>query len=120
MGQRVHSAKVVPCAWKFRIDIAGALVRFDGLRSKSCLFKLDAAKELDMRSVELTGACISCPISTITLKDGIERILKERIDGVTAVEHVGSELAGGSVDGGTAVSIGSTVVSPLAPPAATS
>jgi len=65
-------------------------------------------------SVELTGACISCPVSTITLKDGIERILKDRIDGVTSVEHVGAELAG--ADAGTPVSIGATVVSPLAPP----
>lgn len=79
--------------------------------------------ETGVVQVELTGACISCPVSTITLKDGIERILKERIDGVTAVEHVGAELAGAS--GGTPVTIGgtgtntmeSTVVSPLAPPA---
>lgn len=75
--------------------------------------------ETGIVSVELTGACISCPVSTITLKDGIERILKDRIDGVSAVEHVGAELAGASNDGGTAVTIGSgsTVVSPLAPPA---
>lgn len=77
--------------------------------------------ETGVVQVELTGACISCPVSTITLKDGIERILKERIDGVTAVEHVGAELAGALE--GTAVTIGgmargeSTVVSPLAPPA---
>lgn len=65
-------------------------------------------------SVELTGACVSCPVSTITLKDGIERILKERIEGVTSVEHVGEELLG--ADGGTAVTIGGTpIVSPLAP-----
>ena len=70
--------------------------------------------ETGVVSVELTGACISCPVSTITLKDGIERILKERIDGVTSVQHVGAELAG--ADEGTAVSIGGTVVSPLAPP----
>lgn len=72
--------------------------------------------ETGVVSVELTGACISCPVSTITLKDGIERILKDRIDGVTSVEHVGAELAGASVDAGTPVSIGSTIVSPLAPP----
>lgn len=77
--------------------------------------------ETGVVSVELTGACISCPVSTITLKDGIERILKDRIEGVTAVEHVGAELAGASVDGGTAVTIGgTTIVSPLAPPAVAS
>lgn len=76
--------------------------------------------ETGVVSVELTGACVSCPVSTITLKDGIERILKERIEGVTAVEHVGAELLGATEDG-TAVTIGGHgVVSPLAPPKATS
>lgn len=41
--------------------------------------------------VELTGACVSCPASTVTLKAGVERILKDRVPGVTAVEAVGME-----------------------------
>lgn len=40
-------------------------------------------------SVELTGACVSCPASTVTLKAGVERILKDRVPGVTSVEAVG-------------------------------
>ncbi len=60
-------------------------------------------------SVELTGACVTCPVSTATLKDGVERILKKRVDGVTAVEHVGAELAG--EDEGTAVSLGGSGMS---------
>jgi Fe-S cluster biogenesis protein NfuA len=40
-------------------------------------------------SVELTGACVSCPASTQTLKAGIERILKDRVPGVTEVVSVG-------------------------------
>lgn len=35
--------------------------------------------------VELTGACVGCPASTQTLKAGIERIMRDRIDGVTEV-----------------------------------
>lgn len=35
--------------------------------------------------VKLTGACGSCPMSTITLKMGIERILKEKVPGVKEV-----------------------------------
>ena len=35
--------------------------------------------------VELTGACKGCPLSELTLANGIERILKERVPGVTAV-----------------------------------
>ena len=36
-------------------------------------------------AVELTGACKGCPLSQLTLANGIERILKERIPGVKAV-----------------------------------
>lgn len=35
--------------------------------------------------VELTGACKGCPLSELTLANGIERILKERVPGVTRV-----------------------------------
>jgi Fe-S cluster biogenesis protein NfuA len=35
--------------------------------------------------VRLTGACGGCPMSTLTLKNGIERILKEQVPGVTQV-----------------------------------
>ena len=35
--------------------------------------------------VSLVGACGTCPSSTVTLKAGIERIMKDRIDGVTEV-----------------------------------
>jgi len=38
--------------------------------------------------VELLGACGTCPISTETLKAGVERILKDRVRGVSAVEAV--------------------------------
>lgn len=44
--------------------------------------------------VELVGACVTCPASTATLKDGLERILKQRVDGVTGVVHVGEALFG--------------------------
>ncbi|WP_283170236.1 NifU family protein [Curtanaerobium respiraculi] len=36
-------------------------------------------------SVELQGACQGCPMSQMTLANGIERILKERVPGVTRV-----------------------------------
>ena len=39
-------------------------------------------------SVELKGACVTCPASTQTLKAGIERIMKERVDGVTEVVEI--------------------------------
>ena len=36
-------------------------------------------------AVELIGACKGCPLSQLTLANGIERILKERVPGVTRV-----------------------------------
>ena len=38
--------------------------------------------------VKLTGACGGCPMSQMTLKMGIEKILKEEIPSVEAVESV--------------------------------
>ena len=35
--------------------------------------------------VRLQGACMGCPMSTITLKNGIERILKQEIPEVKEV-----------------------------------
>jgi Fe-S cluster biogenesis protein NfuA len=35
--------------------------------------------------VQLLGVCESCPISPVTLKQGVERILRERIPGITEV-----------------------------------
>jgi Fe-S cluster biogenesis protein NfuA len=39
-------------------------------------------------SVTLIGACSSCPASTQTLKAGIERIMRDRVEGVTEVVAV--------------------------------
>jgi Fe-S cluster biogenesis protein NfuA len=47
-------------------------------------------------TVELIGACVSCPASTVTLKAGIERILKDRVEGVTEVINQGDDLFEGT------------------------
>lgn len=39
-------------------------------------------------SVQLQGACKGCPMSQMTLANGVERILKERVEGVTRVVPV--------------------------------
>jgi len=38
--------------------------------------------------VRLTGACQGCPMSRITLKDGIEKFIKSEIPTIRAVEAV--------------------------------
>jgi Fe-S cluster biogenesis protein NfuA len=39
-------------------------------------------------TVTLIGACGTCPASSQTLKAGIERIMRDRVDGVTEVVNV--------------------------------
>jgi len=38
--------------------------------------------------VQLTGACGSCPMSQMTLKMGVESVLRENIPGVKRVESI--------------------------------
>lgn len=57
------------------------------------IYLRDVDEESGVVSVELIGACVSCPASTVTLKAGIERILKDRVEGVTEVVNVGETLA---------------------------
>lgn len=38
--------------------------------------------------VRLQGTCKGCPLSTLTLKAGIEELLKSKVEGVTSVEQV--------------------------------
>ncbi len=45
--------------------------------------------ETGVVTVDLTGACSTCPASILTLKVGVERILKDRVPGVTEVRSQG-------------------------------
>ena len=38
--------------------------------------------------VRLQGACSGCPMSQMTLKNGIERIIKQEVPGIKTVESV--------------------------------
>ena len=42
--------------------------------------------------LELLGACGGCPMSSLTLKAGIERILKDRVDGLNEVRAKGIDF----------------------------
>jgi Thioredoxin-like proteins and domains len=41
--------------------------------------------------VELTGACGNCPYSSMTLKNGIETVMKKAVPEIKAVESVKAE-----------------------------
>ena len=49
---------------------------------------IEVDEESGVVTVELMGACVTCPASTQTLKAGIERIMKDRVEGVTEVVEI--------------------------------
>jgi Fe-S cluster biogenesis protein NfuA len=53
---------------------------------------LEYDEETGVVDVELLGACGGCPMSTMTLKAGIERILKDRVPGLTEVRAKGIDF----------------------------
>ena len=52
------------------------------------IFLRDVDESTGVVTVSLLGACGTCPASTDTLKAGIERIMRDRVDGVTEVVAV--------------------------------
>ncbi len=48
---------------------------------------IDVAEDGTVK-VKLTGACGGCPMATMTLKHGIERLLKQEVAGVKEVLSV--------------------------------
>jgi Fe-S cluster biogenesis protein NfuA len=49
---------------------------------------IDVNEESGVVTVKLVGACGGCPMSQMTLKNGVERILKEAVPEVSSVEAV--------------------------------
>ena len=49
---------------------------------------VDVDEEQGIVKVRLTGACAGCPYSQMTLKNGIEQILKQKVPEVKCVESV--------------------------------
>ena len=49
---------------------------------------VSAAEDTGLVTVRLQGACKGCPGAAMTLKMGVERILKEQVPEVTGVEAV--------------------------------
>jgi Fe-S cluster biogenesis protein NfuA len=69
------------------IEVIRPAIQADG----GDIFLRDVDEASGVVTVELVGACVSCPASTLTLKAGLERILKDRVDGVTEVVNLGEE-----------------------------
>ncbi len=50
------------------------------------LFEWD--EENGIAKLRLMGACVGCPMAQVTLKDGVEAVLKKEVPEVKAVESV--------------------------------
>lgn len=69
------------------MDLMRPAVQADG----GDLVLVDADLSAGVVTVELQGACSSCAISSSTLKGGVERILKQRLEWVSEVRGGVSE-----------------------------
>jgi Fe-S cluster biogenesis protein NfuA len=49
---------------------------------------VDVDEKKGIVKVKLTGACGGCPMASMTLKNGIERILKQDVPGVKEVQSI--------------------------------
>lgn len=49
---------------------------------------VDVDEKNGIVKVRLVGACAGCPMSAITLKEGVEKVLKEKVNGVKDVVAV--------------------------------
>jgi Fe-S cluster biogenesis protein NfuA len=65
------------------LDLIRPAVQSDGGDVELVTVSADGVVE-----VRLHGACVGCPSSAITLQTGIERSLRQRVPGVTAVRAV--------------------------------
>ena len=71
---------------KEKVEAALALIR-PALQADGGDVELVEVRE-GVVKLKLTGACASCPVATMTLKHGIERVLKEQIPEVKEVVAV--------------------------------
>jgi Fe-S cluster biogenesis protein NfuA len=55
---------------------------------QAAIDKIRPALQKDVVKVQLTGACKGCPMSQMTLKEGIEKFVKSEIPEIVSVESV--------------------------------
>ena len=66
------------------LDLIRAALQNDG----GDIELIDVDEATGVVKVKLVGACGSCPMSQMTLRIGVERVLKEEVPEVTEVEAV--------------------------------
>lgn len=87
--QNAPAVLVDPTSMRGRVEKTIEVIRPALQADGGDIVLVDVAEETGVVTVELVGACVGCPASTQTLKAGIERIMRDRVDGVTEVVNVG-------------------------------
>ncbi|MGI9608241.1 MAG: NifU family protein [Acidimicrobiales bacterium] len=102
-GTSAGSITQAPAPGSMEVEVAKviAAVRPAVQADKGDIELISVDTETGIIEVELKGACTSCPASSQTLKAGVERIMKDRVPGVTEVVNVGQLY----YDDGTAVTL---------------
>ncbi|PKQ29378.1 MAG: hypothetical protein CVT60_05640 [Actinobacteria bacterium HGW-Actinobacteria-10] len=72
---------------KERVQAALDIIR-PALQADGGDVELVDVKDDGVVQVKLVGACRGCPMSQLTLANGVERVLKEQVPEVTRVEAV--------------------------------
>lgn len=75
----MNSATTVEDQVREALDLLRPAIQMDGGD-----IRLESVAE-GVVTVQLFGTCGTCPISPVTLKNGVERILRERVPGITEV-----------------------------------
>ena len=107
-----HSHAPPPPAWK---PTSSRRSRPSGPRCRPTAVTSSSRRSTTTASStsSLVGACGTCPVSTMTLKAGVERIIMDRVPGITAVEADNSttipSLTDRSESGGRALDGGRTI-----------
>jgi Fe-S cluster biogenesis protein NfuA len=70
---------------KDRVEKALDLIRPSLQNDGGNVELVDVDEKTKVVKVRLTGACGSCPMSQMTLRMGVERVLKEQIPEITKV-----------------------------------
>ncbi len=70
-----------------RLQIEAALEKIrPSLQRDGGDIELVGVSEDGVVTVRLTGACGGCPMSQMTLRHGVERLLREQVAGISRVE----------------------------------
>ena len=81
---RWHTGRIMRDQVERTLDVIRPALQADG----GDIVLKDVDEATGRVEVELVGACGTCPASTVTMQAGVERILKDRVDGVTEVVAV--------------------------------